>query len=209
MEQRNPEMAECFPLPLRSSPIRKVVSATDSTRTSFAPSTLTTLPYEILEAILLCLPCQDLLLCQRVCHCFKEIVASSKPIRRALFLEPAHYSGKLCDWNRLQWNPFLEDKLADSFHIRVIGVHRSAEGPVKMVAHVRFRKEALTDIDWVDILLHENATWKSMLVTQPPATLLMQPSANLFWKTAMESQAQFYYDAAGFTILDLVDCADW
>lgn len=191
-------------------PLHKVASATDSSRTScVAPSSLVTLPYEILEAILLFLPIQDLLLCQRICHCFKEMVASSKPIRRALFLEPSHYSGNLSDWERLRWNPFLETKLAESLSIRVIGVHRSPEGPVKMVAHVRFRKDALLDSDWADMLLYEDASWKSMLVTQPPATLLMHPGASLFWKTSMESQAQFFHDPAGFTILDTITCVEW
>jgi hypothetical protein len=46
-------------------------------------------------------------------------------------------------------------------------------------------------------------------VSQPPATLLMHPSASLFWKTAMEQKAQFWRDDAGFTILDALDCADW
>ncbi|KAF2255025.1 hypothetical protein BU26DRAFT_500668 [Trematosphaeria pertusa] len=189
--------------------IHRMPSPAASGRTSVAPPTLITLPYEMLEAILLLLPLQDLLLCQRVCHCLKEMVASSKPIRRALFLEPSQLSTELSQWEQLKWNPFLETKLSNSLTVRVIGVHRSREGPVKMVAHVRFRKETLTDPDWADILLNEDASWKSMLVTQPPATLLMHPAASLFWKTAMEHQAQFFHDPAGFTLLDLVDCPDW
>lgn len=206
-------------------PLQRTSSSSQSIITDYAPTTLATLPYEILEAILLHLPIEDLLLCQQVCHGFRQMVSSSKPIRRALFLEPSHHSGSLSEWELIKWNPFLETKLADSLDIRVIGVHRGAEGTVKMVAHVRFRKDALVDPDWVDILLDDYASWKSMLVTQPPATLLMHPvsnlsyetswmltsplSASLFWKSDLEHQADFYHDAAGFTLLDLVSCVDW
>ncbi|KAF1958823.1 hypothetical protein CC80DRAFT_20605 [Byssothecium circinans] len=207
--EQDREKPTCSVLALRPLPIRNIVPTTKSVLESSAPARLTALPYETLEHILLNLPMQDLLLCQRVCHCFKDMVASSRPIRRALFLEPAHYSGKLSNWKLLKWNPLLEDKLAGSLSIRVVGVHRGQEGTVKMVAHVRFEKEALLDVGWADMLFHEDASWKSMLVTQPPATLLMHPSASLFWKTSMESQAQFYHDPAGFTILDMIACSDW
>ena len=128
------------------------------------------LPYEVLEAVLLQLPLQDLLLCQRICQRFRTMVSSSKSIRRALFLEPAHHNGKLCDWTLLRFNPFLATSLAQSFNIRVIGVHRGEEGSVKMVAHMRFEKETLLDQEWADILLHEDASWKSMLVCSPDAS---------------------------------------
>ncbi|KAJ4286091.1 hypothetical protein N0V90_013440 [Kalmusia sp. IMI 367209] len=213
-----PSTAECLPLALRPLDFHRLLGIPVPGEADSARSTLAHLPYEVLEGILLQLPIQDLLLCQRVCRRFRDMVASSKPIRRALFLEPAHHNGKLRDWELLKFNPFLATQLAGSFQTRVIGVHRSKEGAVKMVAHMRFEKEALLNDDWADILLHENASWKSMLlltsrhvskVTQPPATLLMHPSASLFWKTAMECRAQFYYDTAGFTIMDALDCADW
>jgi hypothetical protein len=167
--------------------------------------TLDALPFEILEAILLNLPPQDLLLSQGVCRSFKKMVSSSKRLRRVLFLEPAHHPGKLEDWKIIKWNPFLESQLSEILNIRVIGVHRGGEGTAKMVAHVRYRKEAID----LDAFLHEEASWKQMLVTQPPATLLMHPSASLFWKSSMEDQAQFFHDQDGFTILDLVSCEHW
>lgn len=225
-------MADSLPLALRnpSLDVRKPCATNEPDQALAALSVLTKLPYEILEAILLHLPIRDLLLSQLVCHRFREMVVRSKPIRRALFLEPAHHNGQLGDWRLLRFNPFLTDQLAGSFHTRAIGVHRSKEGTVKMVAHMRYEKEALLDDDWAEILLYEHASWKSMLVcacrcmldqrivltewtlpqvTQPPATLLMSPSAGLFWKTAMENKAQFYRDDAGFTIMDALDCADW
>lgn len=154
------ELATAAHLPLALRP-----NVTDeSTQARAVQSTLLNLPYEILEVVLLYLPIQDLLLSQRVCHRFNYMVASSKPIRRALFLEPAHHNGQLGDWQLLRFNPFLEDQLAGSFHTRAIGVHRGKEGTVKMVAHMRYEKEALLDDDWADILLYEQASWKSMLV---------------------------------------------
>ncbi len=45
--------------------------------------------YELLEDILLHLPLQKLLLSQRVCHTFKDVVKSSSRIQQALFLQPA------------------------------------------------------------------------------------------------------------------------
>lgn len=183
-----------------------------SNRTSISPPTLSSLPYEILEAILLNLPAQDLLLSQCLCRTFREMVTSSTRIQRALFLSPSHYSGKLSEWKLLRWNPFLETTLSRLLNVRVIGVHRGKEG-VKMVAHVRFSKEYHADPDPIrnnsaQLLRHE-ASWKKMLVTQPPATLLMHPGASLFWKSSMESQAQFFHDPAGFTISDMVECVDW
>ncbi|KAF2867859.1 hypothetical protein BDV95DRAFT_610299 [Massariosphaeria phaeospora] len=183
-----------------------VLQTSSCSRLNQATSTLIGLPYEMLEAILLQLPIQDLLLCQSVCRAFGEMVSSSRPLRRALFLEPAHYSGKLSEWKLLKWNPFLETKLSNALSIRVMGVHRSAEGPVKMVAHVRFRKD---EVDGLNMLLHDQASWKQMLVTQPPVTLLMHPSASLFWKSSMEHQAQFFHEPMGFSIMDMVSCVDW
>lgn len=135
----------------------------ESQKTDYLRSPMLGLPYEILEACLLHLPAQDLLLCQRVCRRFQDLVTSSKPIRRALFLEPAHHNGNLDDWILLKFNPFLTNQLAGSFNTRVIGVHRGKEG-VKMVAHMRYEKEALLEDDWADILLREEASWRSMLV---------------------------------------------
>lgn len=135
-------------------------------------STLMDLPYEILEEVLLNLPIQDLLLSQRTCQRFRYLVASSKPLRRALFLEPAHHDGQLDDWRLLKFNPFLADQLAGSFHTRAIGVHRGKEGTVKMVAHMRYGKEAPLDDDWADVLFYAKASWKSMLVRAMTAMTL-------------------------------------
>jgi len=57
-----------------------------SNRTSISPPTLSSLPYEILEAILLNLPAQDPLLSQCLCRTFREMVASSTRIQRAVSL---------------------------------------------------------------------------------------------------------------------------
>jgi hypothetical protein len=150
--------AERLPLALRHHAANEIAQA------RAASSTLVKLPYEILQAILLQLPMQDLLLSQRICQRFRYMVSSSKPIRRALFLEPAHHDGRLGDWRLLKFNAFLTNQLAGSFHTRVIGLHRGKEGTVKMVAHMRYEKEALLDDDWADVLLYEHASWKSMLV---------------------------------------------
>lgn len=159
----SPAAAHLTPRPLQARRLQELLAITDPLDPSSAESSLAKLPYEILEACLLHLPTQDLLLCQRICHRFRDIVATSRPIRRALFLEPTHQNGNLDDWKLLTFNPFLATQLAASFNIRVIGVHRGNEG-VKMVAHMRYQKEALVDDDWADILLREEASWKSMLV---------------------------------------------
>ncbi|KAK7188771.1 hypothetical protein DPSP01_005671 [Paraphaeosphaeria sporulosa] len=190
-------------------PLARLHFTNEPTQVHAVQSALLMLPYEILEAVLLHLPTRDLLLSQRICQRFRYMVESSKPVRRTLFLEPAHHNGQLDDWPLLKFNPFLTNQLAGSFHTRAIGVHRGKDGIVKMVAHMRYEKEALLDDDWAEIILYEHASWKSMLVSQPPATLLMHPSASLFWKTAMEQRAQFWRDDAGFTILDALGCADW
>lgn len=158
-------MAEHHSLALRPVNIRPDLIVAKPDEADSMHSTLASLPFEVLEAILLQLPVQDLLLCQSVCRRFRAMVSSSKPIRRALFLEPAHHNGRLSDWSMLKFNPFFTTQLAGSFNIRVIGVHRSEEGAVKMFAHMRFDKEALVDDDWADILLYEKASWMSMFVS--------------------------------------------
>lgn len=163
MDVRGPRPYELIPLAVQPLDYPEVSASEYPDESKQPRSILTHLPYEILEACLLHLPAQDLLLCQRVCRRFKDMVASSKPIRRTLFLEPAHHNGNLEDWVLLKFNPFLADQLAASFNVRVIGVHRGKEG-VKMVAHMRYEKEALVDDDWADILLREEASWRTMLV---------------------------------------------
>ncbi|KAF2476606.1 uncharacterized protein BDR25DRAFT_67703 [Lindgomyces ingoldianus] len=187
--------------PVRQSP--QASSTSLHTESSTKNSILCSLPYEILELILLYLPPKDLLLSQRVCRRIKEIIILSKPIRRCLFLEPSHQSGRIATWKLLKWNPFLED-LSILLEIRVIGVHRSLEGPVRMIAHVRIRKTPPADARRLEALLHDEANWRDMLVTQPPATFLMHPSASLFWKSLIEDQAQFSYQASGVRIVDII-----
>lgn len=43
---------------------------------------------ELLEGILVCLPMADLFVNQRVCKKWKDVISTSKPIRRVMFLEP-------------------------------------------------------------------------------------------------------------------------
>ncbi|KAF2264365.1 hypothetical protein CC78DRAFT_544135 [Lojkania enalia] len=171
---------------------------------SATKSTLTSLPVEILEAILLHLPALDLLLAQRVCRTFRAVILSSKRILRALFLDPAHQSGDTGLWEMLKWNPFLHNRLSRLLNTRVIGVRRSADGSVKMMAHVRFRGDVVLDPYWINVFLYDHASWRRMLVTQPPATLLLHPSASLFWKTDAENRAQFSRHAKGVTIEGMV-----
>jgi hypothetical protein len=106
-------------------------------------------------------------LSQRVCHLFREITSSSQRIQRALFFEPAHYIGNLEAWKLLKWNPFLETKLSDLLAIRVRGIHRSAEGPVKLIAHTRFKDNSLKDHQIARIFPYKGASWKRMFVTIP------------------------------------------
>lgn len=193
-------------LPFLQSPSSVTVQ---SNHESLQSTTLTLLPFEMLEAVLLYLPPRDLLLSQRICRRFRQVVCTSNRIQRTLFFEHEHYSGKLETWKLLKWNPFLESRLSSLLNIRVIGVHRGVEGTVKMVAHARYREDALLDPDRLEVCLCDQASWKQMLVTQPPATLLMHPSASLFWKSSMEDQAQFFHDPAGFTILDTILSVNW
>ncbi|CAI6335894.1 unnamed protein product [Periconia digitata] len=185
------------PWPVTAKSVAQVTEPT-SLSTSTA---LTNLPYEILEMILLFLPMRDLLLSQRICRYFKETIVSSKTIQRALFFEPSHYPENPAKWDILRWNPLFEEKLAPSFNIRIIGVSCTQEGFVKMVAHARLPKDASACPKWSDC-----ASWKSMMITQPPATLLLHPASSLFWKTPIESQAQFFHDPDGFRISDIVTC---
>ncbi|KAK5120101.1 hypothetical protein LTR85_006582 [Meristemomyces frigidus] len=57
--------------------------------------------YELLERILLHLPLRDLLLSQRICTSFRDLVRRSQNINRALFFSPAKDS---VQWHRVSYN---------------------------------------------------------------------------------------------------------
>ncbi|PVI03335.1 hypothetical protein DM02DRAFT_612254 [Periconia macrospinosa] len=202
--ERSPELAECISPTSWPTAGQSVILATKSSSTEPSSATLITIPYEILESILLYLPMKDLLLCQRVCQCFKQVVVSSKSIQRALFLKPSHSPQRFVEWEPMRWNPLFEEKLASSFVIRILAINRTEEGLVKMIAQVRLREDIFSNRSWSDILLRDDASWKSILITQPPATMLLHPGASLFWKTSMESWAQSFQNSAGFKISEIV-----
>jgi hypothetical protein len=121
---------------------------------------------EVLELILLQVPLQDLLVnAQRVNHLFHDLIRSSRPLQQALFFRPTQgFSHEKVQYNSLlrkKFPPWFEDKwlmartyrLSDHKHFWRLDWNSSEE---RAVAYAR-----------------KEASWRRMLVAQPPVQELI------------------------------------
>jgi hypothetical protein len=116
---------------------------------------------ELLELILLQLPPQDLLLnAQRVNRRFREVIAGSILLQRALFFHPAPTDSDTAP----EFNPLLKRSFPGWFKDK-----RFAAAS---------RSETFKQLNWnksktkTAAYARKNASWRRMLVAQPPATAL-------------------------------------
>ncbi|KNG81062.1 hypothetical protein ANOM_010964 [Aspergillus nomiae NRRL 13137] len=113
---------------------------------------------EILERILLdCDICTLLTSVQRVCHYWHDLILSSGPLQEALFFKPA----KRPSTDRIS-NPLLRDKLWPQFFRK-----RFQLPDEFFLDEITY---TFSDIDPIDeeVYLRKNASWRRMLIQQPP-----------------------------------------
>ena len=113
---------------------------------------------ELLESILLYLDMWTLLLIQRVSHRWLATITGSTSLQRALFLHPERQQG---DSKERRRNPVLAQLLNDCVPKSgndLSSFHYSDFSNLPIANDVRLQKA----------FMHPTATWRRMLVTQPP-----------------------------------------
>ncbi|KAK2808601.1 hypothetical protein FQN50_004633 [Emmonsiellopsis sp. PD_5] len=129
---------------------------------------------EVLETILLCLPTKDLLLSQRVCKKWKDVIFGSIKLQQELFvypIEPRPFTSRsdspqtgkelggqyrvnalLCDIVFENWEIFYHDKIG---HLTMSCNLRNASSEMEKATG------------------NNSASWQRMYLSQPPATVVI------------------------------------
>jgi len=114
---------------------------------------------ELVEMILVHLDLNQLLFAQRVCRHWKEITRDSQKLKRALYLSPITKIDERIPID----NAWLKSRFPD------LGVYLLQGNPKWRPKYV----QALTTSDFERLgqkFFSENASWRNMLLTQPPIT---------------------------------------
>ncbi|KAK8045318.1 Regulator of G protein signaling superfamily [Apiospora rasikravindrae] len=118
-------------------------------------------PTELLEAILLCMDIRTLLTsAQRVCRRWHHLIGDSPSLQKALFFEP--------DNTVLPTSPLRNPLLAEVFTVWFDYNASSALGANGQDHHYYRDFQASPFARNLDVVLHKDASWKRMLVQQPP-----------------------------------------
>lgn len=141
--------------------------------------------YELLEHTLLHLPTKDLLLCQRVCKQWRALVQRSRRARKALFIDHIApdddyqdmgdlgrlYGGCHRECQMLLMNPLFNTYLDHNYYSapthKIMPMHFGLVNPTN-VAHPQARVKAGNMGTY-----SKTASWKGMLLTQPPPQRLV------------------------------------
>ncbi|KAJ5086376.1 hypothetical protein NUU61_007683 [Penicillium alfredii] len=123
---------------------------------------------EVLENILLGLDLTSLLTsAQRVCHSWHNLVSTSPSLQKHLFLQP--------DWQKRHktWNPLLSARFPHWFpptHTESQANEDNChiEGGGTLLEKSDFEKLPLAQPDTIASFMYKNASWRRMLVQQPP-----------------------------------------
>ncbi|KIW06823.1 uncharacterized protein PV09_02503 [Verruconis gallopava] len=113
---------------------------------------------ELLELILVHLDQQELLRAQRVCRRWKDIICSSLPLRQKLYLSPA---AKIDESIPVD-NAWLKSRFPDLETYLLQGNPKWRPKFIKALGAQDFDRLG------ADFFLDSNASWKNMLLTQPP-----------------------------------------
>ena len=111
--------------------------------------------WELLELILLCLDMRTLLLSQRVCRHWHEVIMRSKPIQQVLFFMPIEPTNVPHDARTR--NPLLEEILWPRFvnpEWRFPGLDK------QIIAKLKSSYKRMS------------ASWRRMLIQQPPTSVI-------------------------------------
>lgn len=124
-------------------------------------------PTELLEALLLSMDMRTLLtVAQRVCRRWHHLICTSPSLQKALFFEP--------DKAVPSTDPLRNPLLAEIFTVWFDHNHNASteRGPRTRSRHYYKDVRASPFAKKLDVVLHKNATWKQMLVQQPPLVYL-------------------------------------
>jgi hypothetical protein len=118
---------------------------------------------ELLEHILLHLPQRDLLLAQRVCRRWHAVINASKHIQRALYFLPLPPANSTS--SQPASNPLLASAFAGYFKFlaweEFTSTYTSTWASMLLYS---------TEKRWQQRFIQEEASWRRMLVTQPPVS---------------------------------------
>jgi hypothetical protein len=112
---------------------------------------------ELFEAILVQLPPRDLLLAQRISRGFQSVIQSSPKLQQSLFFRPESFE----DPKIWRLNPLLRDLFFPWF---VTAEYRWNLPGYDIFQLLDWNRDAKTK----EAFLHPNASWRRMLLIQPP-----------------------------------------
>lgn len=110
---------------------------------------------ELLIKVLECLPISDLLHAQRVCYRFQDIIKKTRSLQQALFIESKQRTGT-------EINTLLQSKFPCWF------ISYDKRAPRDLVPP-NFYGRNLSNVH-LDALTRSDASWRKMLICQPPKT---------------------------------------
>lgn len=132
----------------------------ESTKHAISPSAAESVlkTPELLELVLAHLDQEQLLNAQRVCRHWKDIISSSLPLRRMLYLSPAPKVDERIPVD----NAWLKNRFPD------FGIYLLQGNPKWRPKYIRALGPADFDRLGTDFFAQPNASWRDMLLTQPP-----------------------------------------
>ncbi|KAF2186404.1 hypothetical protein K469DRAFT_707061 [Zopfia rhizophila CBS 207.26] len=157
-------------LPVRPNPKSTTLPKTSSKSRENIPRTHALNVFEILELILLHLPMRDLLLAQLVCSRWKAVIDASIHIQRALYFLPRTIPDRVTassfDLNPLIQHAFRRHFLLEQDDLWPLHLKNSCVQYTMVIMPL-----PMSD-PWEGSFKERKASWKRMLITQPPVTVV-------------------------------------
>lgn len=118
---------------------------------------------EIAENILAHLPMKDLLLAQRVAKGWRDLITSSPALQELLFMRPRQSKA-------------TQDVLSDGMPVREFNPLLIKHMPMWFSSDEEAYRQSVKDAPWAQtvsrlLFLRKDASWRSMLLAQPPFTI--------------------------------------
>ncbi|GLA22105.1 hypothetical protein M752DRAFT_295198 [Aspergillus phoenicis ATCC 13157] len=129
---------------------------------------------EVLEPVLLNLDTTTLLLSQRVCHLWNSLIKTSPSLQTALFFRPqkeASTSTPALKPKRTV-NPLMNKLLKHFISNHRSGFHRDFSSYLSRFGPQKSSDPSTTDVERRHPYLRPEASWREMLLHQPPAPTL-------------------------------------
>ncbi|RAK75297.1 F-box protein [Aspergillus fijiensis CBS 313.89] len=135
---------------------------------------------ELLEMILLHFNMRELLLSSRVCRHWYNVIQQSSRIQRALFFRPSLPRAAIGEPGLK--NPLVRDQIWDEFFVRVLDSRRRPGNERHHLPKMRSRKRE-------EAYLRPEASWRRMLLHQPPTSFIRFLDPDWCWSPAAERGA--------------------